>query len=110
MNIYTKDVAPLGFKGSDLMEDKWHHHYYAKFPKTCRVYIINSLDESVSHFQLTKKQYGDFEEGKLSLIPRGCCCATGNRYIENPVVDVEGDFDKLFGKKKAFLQYLEKLI
>lgn len=111
MKIYTKDVESLGFKCSGMFDDsKWNQFYYTKIQNKHRVYIIDNVDNSISHFNLNKKEWEAFEDGQLSLIPIGCCCATGNKFKENPVVDFQGDFEKFFGTKKKMLKYIEKLV
>jgi len=113
MKIYAKDVAPLGFKGNGMFDDsKWHQFYYATLPKQCKVYIISSLDpdQSISHFSLSQSQYKEFKNGKLSLVPIGCCCASGGKYIENPIIDFRGDFQNVFGTKDKFLKFVKKLL
>ena len=111
MRICTKDVEKLGFKGSGMFDDsKWYQFYYAQVPSKRRVYILASFDQSISHFTLNAKDWKDFKNGDLSLVPIGCCCASGNKYKENPVVDFEGDFEKRFKTKENTLKFIEKLM
>jgi len=113
VKIYLKDVAPLGFKGSGMFSDsRWHHFYYLEQPKQRRFYIIDSLDISVSHFNLTAREYKRYKQNELSLIPLGCCDAgCSNRETkENPIIDFKGDIEKIFKTKKKFIDYLKGLI
>lgn len=109
MNLNTKDVEKIGFQGVGLFDDsKWHHRYYAKLPKTRRIYVIDDLEQSLSHFELSDKEWRAFENDKLSLIPRGCCCVSGNRCKENPVLDFYGDWKKKFRTRNNTLKFIEK--
>jgi hypothetical protein len=47
----------------------------------------------------------------LSLIPLGCCNASGwsRKYKEKPVLDFKGDFKKWFKTKEKTLAYIGKL-
>lgn len=109
MNLNTKDVEKIGFKGTGLFDDsKWHHYYYAKLPKTRQIYIIDDLEQSLSHFDLNKEEWKAFENNKLSLIPRCCVYTRGNRCKENPVLDFYGNWKKRFGTKNNTLKFIEK--
>lgn len=113
MKIYAKDLAPLGFKGIGMFDDsKWYHMYSLEIPSRRTFYIINVLDDSISHFTLTPKQYKLYKANKLSLIPLGCCNAGCSHLqsLENPNIDFQGNFEKVFGKKKNLLVYIEKLV
>ena len=110
MYLSAKNVEELGFIKSGLFSSKYHHHYYAKRPKSRKIYIIDNFDQSISHFVLTNDEWEDFEENDLSLVPIGCCCATGNRHKENPIVDFMGDFKNVFGTRKKTLAFIEKLM
>lgn len=111
MRITTKDVKPLGFKGSGMFDDsKWYQFYFASVPKHRKVYVISALDGTVSHFDLSKDDYEDFESGDLSVVPPGCCCASGNRFTEDFEIDFKGDVDKAFETKKDFLKFLKRLM
>ena len=107
MKIWLKDVAPLGFKGSGMWDDsKWYHFYYKIVPSKRRVYIIDALDRNLSHFSLTSKQYKAYMNGELSLVPLGCCCASGGKYLENPKKDLcMHEYNK--NPKKTFLKSVE---
>ena len=37
MDLYTKDVEKIGFKGSGIFASRWYHFYYAKVVKTRKV-------------------------------------------------------------------------
>jgi hypothetical protein len=108
MHLYTKDLAKIGFKHSGLFDcSKIHHFYYAKVPSTRKIYVIDNFDQSLSHFCLTKKQWTEFPKGRLSLIPIGCCCATGNKYIENPLLDFKGDFKANFKTRSKTMEFIK---
>ncbi len=109
MNLKIKDVEKIGFKGVGLFDDsKWHQHYYAKLPKARRIYIIDDLEQSLSHFELSKKEWLAFEKNDLSLIPRGCCCVSGNKHKEHPILDFYGDWKRTFGTRNKTLKFIEK--
>ena len=108
MDIRTKDLAPLGFEGSGVFESWWHHFYYLEVPKKKAVYIWDNLDHELSHFDLDDKQWRSFKRGRLALVPLGCCCVTGRKYIEDPDIDYKGDMDKIFETKQTFLEFLKK--
>ena len=111
MKIYAKDVAPLGFKGSGMFDNsKWYHFYYAKCPKSRRVYIIDAIENSISHFELDKKDWKAFVDGKLSLVPEGCCCASGGRFRENPIFDFMGEWKSVFGSKEKALEFVRNIM
>jgi hypothetical protein len=110
MYLYIKNVKPLGFTGSGLFESKWHQFYYAKVPKTRKVFIIDNLEQSISHFTLTKQLYNKFEKGKLSLVPAGCCCATGNKCVENPIIDFQGNWRKMFKTRNKTVEFIKKIM
>lgn len=111
MQLYVKDVEKIGFKGSGLFDDsKWFHFYYAKKPALKKIYVIDSIEQTISHFDLSAKEWKEFERGKLSLIPIGCCCATGGKYKDNPSIDFQGDFKTVFGTKNKTLKFIEGLI
>ena len=111
MYLYKKDVEKIGFKGSGIFDDsKWHHFYYAKCPKTRKIYVIDDLEKSVSHFNLSEKEWKAFENGKLSLVPDGCCCASGGRYKDHPVIDFKGDWKKTFRTRNKTLAFIEKIM
>lgn len=111
MNLYAKDVAKIGFKGSGLFDDsKWYHFYYAELPKTKQVYIIDSVEESVSHFNLSDTEWKEFKRNVLSLVPPGCCCASGNKYKEYPILDFKGDFKRCFKTLKNTLKFISNLM
>ena len=108
MKLYTKDLTKIGFKHSGLFDDsKIHHFYYVKVPSTRKIYVIDNFDQSLSHFCLTKKQWAAFNKGKLVLIPLGCCCATGNENIENPILDFQGDFKTNFKSRKKTMEFIK---
>ena len=111
MRLYTKDVEKIGFEGSGLFDDsKWHRFYYAKVPKTRRIYIIDDFEPSVSHFELSKKEWKEFMNNKLSLVPIGCCCASGNKHKENPILDFKGDWKLTFRTRNKTLEFIENLM
>lgn len=111
IRINTKDLEPLGFKGLGLMASSWHHHYYLELPKKRKIYIVDSLDQSISHFKLTPKEYQQYKQDRVSLIPLGCCSAGGSDRIlkENPTLDFEGDFERL-GRKRDVIKYIKDIV
>lgn len=110
MNLYIKDIEHLGFKGNGVFKSNWHHFYYATSPKSKKVFVIDNVEQIIGHFKLSKKEYNDFENGKLSLIPHGCCCVTDNKYIDNPITNFRGDFRKTFKTKKNTVKFIEDLM
>jgi len=112
MNIYTKDVAQIGFKGGGMFDDsKWHQFYYKVNPKSRKVYVLGSVlgDQYICHFNLSPSSLKMFQKGTLSIVPPNCCCATGNKYVNKYVMDFEGNFEDRFKKKAKFLEYLKKI-
>jgi hypothetical protein len=93
MNIKTKQIAPLGFNGSGMYDYATsYNHYYKKDPVNYRIIGVTSLcGNTVFSFQLTKEQYAAFEKGNLSLVPPGCCCASGRPYIDNDECNIHYD-------------------
>ena len=104
MEIYAKDVVPLGFKGNGMFSDSKWHHYCLEQPKKRRFYIISNVDNSITHFNLSAREYQLYKRNRLSLIPLGCCDAgCGTRETkEDPEVDFLGDFDSCFLNRKSF--------
>jgi hypothetical protein len=111
MKIYLRHVLPLGFKGSGMWDDsKWYQFYYKIVPSKRRVYIIDALECTLSYFRLTIKQYKAYMSGELSLVPLGCCCASGGRYIENPVLAIRAIRNKKNDSNKLFLKMVKRYI
>jgi hypothetical protein len=97
MLVYTRHVAPLGFKASGMFDDsKCVSHYWKKLPQVCAVIVVSNhlsdLEQYIQVFRLTRKQYDRFARGSLSLIPTGCCCATGRDHLEGPDIMFNGRF------------------
>ena len=46
----------------------------------------------VQVFRLTPAQFKQFNSGKVSLLPTGCCNATGGKSIEGPDIMFNGRF------------------
>jgi len=110
MYLYTKDVKDLGFRGSSVFDSKCPHYYFAPRPRSKKIYVIDNFAQSISHFVLTKDEWEDFNKNELSLVPIGCCCATGGRHKENPIIDFQGDFKMVFGTRNKVLEFISKLM
>jgi hypothetical protein len=77
--IYTRQVRPLGFKGSGMFDSsRWHLNYYRVFHKERVILgICGGLDpDGVWRYDLTSKQMKAWEANKLSVTPPGCCSAS----------------------------------
>lgn len=85
-------MEAIGFKGSGMFVNQvCYSVYYRKVPSKCRVDVVTAYGtQTVSQFNLTKAQYRRFEDGKLSLVPPGCCSASGRPYLEDPKMLFEG--------------------
>lgn len=97
MLVYTRHVAPLGFKASGMFDDsKCVSHYYKKLPLVCAVMIVSNnigdVEQFIQVFRLSAEQYRKFEKGKLSLVPTGCCNATGRPSVDGPDIMFNGRF------------------
>lgn len=106
--IYTRQIRPLGFKGSGMFVDsKWHLNYYRTFPKERVVLgICGGLlgdDEGVWRYELSTKQMKAFQSGKLSLVPPGCCSASGRPYLESYKWVYEGTIKNLRHLKQILI-------
>ena len=108
MDILTKDVEHLGFKGG-LFARQWHAVFNAVIREKRRVVIIDNVRQQISHFDLSEKHFEEYSANKIALVPEGCCCATGRPYIEHPTIDFMGDFRKAFKTKKKLVEYIESL-
>lgn len=96
--MYTRQVRPLGFKGSGVFVDSaWHLNYYRTFPKQRVVLGIcgGMVPDGVWRFDLTCKQMKAFQKGKLSLVPPGCCSASHRPSLEDPKWVHEGEIKNL---------------
>jgi len=109
LKINTKDMEKIGFKGNGVFRSSWHQFYYRSVLEKKSIYIYDALDERVQHFKLTSSQWRAFDNGKLKLIPEGCCNASGGKAKENPEIDFHGDLKKVFKTKKKFLEYVNDL-
>ena len=101
--VYTKQVKPLGFKGSGMFCDsKWHLNYYRTFPKERTVVGIcgGVVPEGVWRFELTAAQMKAFKNGQLSLIPPGCCSVSHRPHLEYPLWYHEGEIKNLLHLKQ----------
>jgi len=106
MNVRSKQVEPLGFKGNGMFCDSATHNYYYKSdPINFTITVIGNLfPQTICRFQLNSKQYKSFKEGNLSLVPPGCCNASGGPTINHCEVLFEGTF-----KSMAQIKQLLKL-
>lgn len=97
MNVRRKQVEPLGFKGSGMYAAAaTHNHYYKSDPINFTVTVIgNMVPQTICRFQLNPKQYRMFKDGKLSLVPPGCCNPSGGPTIERCEVLFEGTFKSM---------------
>ena len=109
MNLHVKDMNTVGFKSNNILLSAWSRFYHKPVPEKQLVYVVDALNERLMHFKLSKKQYKEFEEGKLSLVPVGCCNPTGKKSLEDPNIDHDGNFKAKFGSKNKFLEYLNTL-
>ena len=92
MNFYTRHVKPLGFKGSGIFTDsKWYSTYYLVNPELRLVIILQNLSQALSVYRLNACDFKRFREGKLSLIPPGCCNPSGGPSRTNAIVFHEGE-------------------
>lgn len=77
-------------------DSKLSSRYYKKLPDVFCVLIVSNdvgdLVQRIQVFRLTKRQYYEFELGKLSLVPYDCCNASGGGSIENPDIMFRGRF------------------
>jgi hypothetical protein len=97
MLVYTRHVEPLGFKSSSMFSDsKCSTHYHKKLPAAFSVMIVSNdtgdAVQLVQVFRLKRRQYYEFELGKLSLIPSGCCNPSGGKSIGGPDIMFRGRF------------------
>lgn len=94
MIVKTKLMKELGYRGSGAFKDASSHSiYYKPMPKDrCIVGLSNLSPPCIFVFRLTPDQYSQFEHGKLSLIPPGCCNPSGGNSLENPIILHTGDF------------------
>lgn len=95
MLVYKRHVEPLGFKGSSMFSDtKCCSFYYRKLPEACAVLVVSNeaSKNRIQVFRLEPSQYKEFEKGKLSLIPDGCCNPSGGKSIEHSDILFDGIF------------------
>lgn len=97
MYIKTKQIEPLGFKGSGMYDSaSSFNYYYKKDPLNHRIIgIVNIFPQSVYSYQLTPNEYKQFENNKLGIIPPGCCSASGRKCKENYTLHYEGEFKNM---------------
>jgi hypothetical protein len=108
MHIKTKQIEPLGFKGSGMYDHAAsYNHYYRKDKKnSCIIGVTQLYPPTVFSFPLTKKQFTEFEAGKLSLVPPGCCNASGGKHIDHDKCTVhhEGEIKNMRHLKEILEQ------
>jgi len=92
MQIRRKHAEALGFKGSSIFPyGAASTHYYRIETADLRVVIIGNLrPQTVSEFKLTPRQFTDFREGRLSLVPPNCANPSGRRILTRPKVLFSG--------------------
>ena len=102
MNVCRKHVESLGFKGNGMYPySQYHTHFYQEDAKAHTITVIGNLvPQTISHFHLTPSQFTDFQDGKLSLIPNGCCNPAGGRSLERSEILFRGDIKNLRHLKK----------
>lgn len=93
MILLTRYMRPLGYKGSGMFVDSpSYSHYYKKLPDCCSVVVVaNTCPAYIGVFRLTKRQFTAFENGKLSLVPNGCCSPTAKKQVEGCDVLYSGE-------------------
>ena len=83
MIILRKHIQALGFKGSHPFESSFQSIWYRSFPKERAIVGISNYSciEGVFRFDLSAENMKAFEQGKLSVVPPGCCNASGGRSL-----------------------------
>jgi hypothetical protein len=96
-------MEPLGFKGADMYSDSnWHNHWYRTFRAKGIVIGVSCLiPHGLFIFKLTPRQMTSFVRGKLSLVPPGCCHASGGKHTENYEWVHQGEFKDSKALKNA---------
>jgi hypothetical protein len=104
MQIRRKHAESLGFKGSSIFPyGAASTHYYRIETTDLRVVIIGNLTpQTISQFKLTPRQFTDFREGRLSLVPPNCINPNGRPSLTKPKV--------LFTGMIESRQHLRKLL
>ena len=103
-------MAEFGYKGSSIFRTAYYNRYYKCLPSKNTVLSICFIDDPNTFclFRLSEKEYRDFENGRLSLVPPGCCNASGGESIENNTIVYKKNIKNLDQLKKA-LMVVEKL-
>ena len=94
--ITTRQAQAVGFKQGSIMVSSSDTLYYRVEPEKHRVLAIsNYTPQHVVSFDLSKRQFQAFQNGKLSLVPPGCCSPTSRRTVGRCRVLHEGDINGL---------------
>lgn len=103
MTILTKHVTPYGFKGSGMYDHSPSYMtYYKADAKANTITVLSSYTpDTLSLFKLTTKQFKQFKNGKLGIIPPGCCNASGRPALERHTILHEGDFKNAWHLKRV---------
>lgn len=93
--LFTRlQMEEIGFKGSGMFDyQRYYTYYYKADPKTRTVVLLhNSFSgHSLERWKLTPRQFTAFKQGRLSLIPAGCCKPTPGAYLDSQEVFFKGE-------------------
>ena len=65
MYLRTEDVEKIGFQPLAIFKNRVHHFYYGEFLKYKKVFVIDNIDQTISHFALTSKEWKDYKAANL---------------------------------------------
>lgn len=83
MTLLLRYMGPAGFRGTNWQSGRAaSSHYYKKYIGGEIICVSNLCPWHISMFQLNPKQFRAFCQGKLSLVPPGCCNVGGGCAIE----------------------------
>lgn len=87
MLVKLKHVQEAGFEGATIWASNFHWLYKKELSdKKCFLVINNHRPQNIELFRLTDEQYKKYKKNKLSLVPYGCCNASGGESVTGKVL------------------------
>ena len=81
--ILLKRFMGPRFKGSSRWADAaTSNHYYKEYIGGEVICVSNLCPWSIALFRMNPRQHAAFRQGRLSLVPPGCCNPSGGSSIE----------------------------
>lgn len=110
MDMLTKHLWPLGFKGVGLFDDsQYHAHFYAEVPAKRRVVVLSNLyPQAITCFDLSQDEYDQFKRNELGLVPLGCVSLGMKPSLYRQEILFKGDFKKSFRTRNKILAFLKE--